>query len=119
VAVVGDGQARVVGHHVGVNGQNRSRVRFYPGDLRVTRGHSGNCRSLDDQRANYALRITTSIIFVTRTEASDGIPSSEISYMLAVFVSLYEREYVEIFRLSPAIAPFEKCTFNLARNAVK
>jgi len=36
MAVVSDRQAWVVRHHVRVNGQNRTRIRFYPGDLRVT-----------------------------------------------------------------------------------
>lgn len=36
MAVVSDGQAWVVRHHVRVNGQNRTRIRLYPGDLRVT-----------------------------------------------------------------------------------
>jgi len=36
MAVVSDGQAWVVRYHVRVNGQNRTRIRLYPGDLHVT-----------------------------------------------------------------------------------
>lgn len=36
MAVVSDGQTRIVRHHVSVNSQNRPRIRLYPGDLRVT-----------------------------------------------------------------------------------
>jgi hypothetical protein len=67
--------------------------------------------------------VTTSVIFVTRMKVSmEFLPAMFHRCLLAVFVSLYERSATrisEIFPLSPAIAPFEKCTFNLARNAVK
>lgn len=36
MAVVSDGQAWIVRYHMRVNGQNRTRIRLYPGDLCVT-----------------------------------------------------------------------------------